>query len=264
MKLISWNVNGLRAAINKGFFDFYKTIDADAFCIQETKMQENQIDLELANLTQYQYWNSAEKKGYSGTAVFLKAQPINVYIGIPEKYKSNTAIQTLVESNEGRIITVEFEEFFLVNCYVPNSKRELERLDYRMVWEDAMREYLKALDQEKPVVYCGDLNVAHTEIDLKNPSSNHHNAGFTDEEREKMTSLLGEGFVDTFRYKYPDKVGEYTWWSYMFHAREKNAGWRIDYFIVSDRIKDKIIDAKIHQEVMGSDHCPIELDIDLK
>lgn len=253
MKLVSWNVNGIRAAVGKGFYDFFKDIDADIFSLQETKLQENQVDDELKKIREYQYWNYAEKKGYSGTACFCKEKPISVTygLGIDEHDK------------EGRIITVEYDKFYLVNCYTPNSKRELERLDYRMIWEDEIREYLKKLDLVKPVIYCGDLNVAHNEIDLKNPSSNHHNAGFTDQERGKMTELLSSGFTDTYRYKYPDETGKYTWWSYMFHAREKNAGWRIDYFIVSNRIADKIVDAKIHNEIMGSDHCPIELDIKL-
>lgn len=249
MKLISWNVNGLRAATGKGFYDFFKEIDADVFCIQETKMQEDQIDNNMKNLRKNQYWNSAVKKGYSGTATFSKVKPITVSYGFGD--------------DEGRIITTEFEKFYLVNCYTPNSKRELERLDFRMEWEDKMRAYLKDLDSKKPVIYCGDFNVAHKEIDLKNPSSNHHNAGFTDEERGKMTTLLDSGFIDTFRYKYPDQKDSYTWWSYMFNARKNNAGWRIDYFIVSDRIKDKIIDAKIHSDILGSDHCPVELEIDL-
>lgn len=251
MKLISWNVNGLRAAINKGFNDFFDSINADVFCIQETKLQPEQIKFEKEGYKQY--WNSAVKKGYSGTAVFTKIEPINVSYGI--------GIEE--HDQEGRVITLEFEKFYLVNCYTPNSKRELERLDYRQVWEDNFREYLVKLNNTKPVILCGDLNVAHKEIDLKNPSSNHHNAGFTDEEREKMTQLLNAGFVDSFRYKYPDKTGEYSWWSYMFHARENNAGWRIDYFIVSNKIKEKIIDAKIHQEVLGSDHCPVELEINI-
>lgn len=253
MKLVSWNVNGIRAAVGKGFYDFFKDIDADIFSLQETKLQENQVDDELKKIREYQYWNYAEKKGYSGTACFCKEKPISVTygLGIDEHDK------------EGRIITLEYDKFYLVNCYTPNSKRELERLDYRMIWEDEIREYLKKLDLVKPVIYCGDLNVAHNEIDLKNPSSNHHNAGFTDQERGKMTELLSTGFTDTYRYKYPDETGKYTWWSYMFHAREKNAGWRIDYFIVSNRIADKIVDAKIHNEIMGSDHCPIELDIKL-
>lgn len=253
MKLVSWNVNGIRAAVGKGFYDFFKDIDADIFSLQETKLQENQVDDELKKIREYQYWNYAEKKGYSGTACFCKEKPISVTygVGIDEHDK------------EGRIITLEYDKFYLVNCYTPNSKRELERLDYRMIWEDEIHEYLKKLDLVKPVIYCGDLNVAHNEIDLKNPSSNHHNAGFTDQERGKMTELLSSGFTDTYRYKYPDETGKYTWWSYMFHAREKNAGWRIDYFIVSNRIADKIVDAKIHNEIMGSDHCPIELDIKL-
>ena len=253
MKLVSWNVNGIRAAVGKGFYDFFKDIDADIFSLQETKLQENQVDDELKKIREYQYWNYAEKKGYSGTACFCKEKPISVTygLGIDEHDK------------EGRIITLEYDKFYLVNCYTPNSKRELERLDYRMIWEDEIREYLKKLDLVKPVIYCGDLNVAHNEIDLKNPSSNHHNAGFTDQERGKMTELLSSGFTDTYRYKYPDETGKYTWWSYMFHAREKNAGWRIDYFIVSNRIADKIVDAKIYNEIMGSDHCPIELDIKL-
>ena len=248
MKLISWNVNGIRAAANKGFYDFFKSQDADIFCIQETKLQENQIEDKMRNLRKYNYWNCAEKKGYSGTATFSKIKPVNIEYG---------------DDNEGRIITCEYDNFYMVNCYTPNSKRELERLSFRMEWEDKIRNYLKDLDKIKPVIYCGDLNVAHKEIDLKNPSTNHHNAGFTDEERNKMTSLLESGFIDTFRYKYPDKKDSYTWWSYMFSAREKNAGWRIDYFIVSDRIKDRIIDAKIHSKVLGSDHCPVELEIDL-
>ena len=253
MKLISWNVNGLRAVINKGFKNFYNDIKADIMCLQETKMQQDQISMDINDIfkDRYVYWNSAEKKGYSGTVVISKIKPINVTYGIGKDE----------HDKEGRIITLEFDSFYLVNCYTPNSKRELERLDYRMIWEDEIRAYLKELDKTKPVVYCGDLNVAHNEIDLKNPSSNHHNAGFTDEERSKMTALLNEGFIDTFRYKYPEKTGAYSWWSYMFHARENNAGWRIDYFIVSDSIKDKIEDAKILSEVMGSDHCPVELDL---
>ena len=251
MKLISWNVNGLRAVMNKGFDDFFKTTNADIICLQETKLQEGQIDFSPEEY--HSYWNYAEKKGYSGTVIFSKVEPIKVTrgIGIEEHDK------------EGRVITLEFDNFFMVNCYTPNSKRELERLDYRMVWEDAFREYLVALSKIKPVILCGDLNVAHQEIDLKNPKSNRHNAGFTDEEREKMTKLLNAGFTDTYRYKYPDKEGEYSWWSYMFHAREKNAGWRIDYFIVSDSIKEKIEDSKILTDVYGSDHCPVELDINL-
>lgn len=252
MKLISWNVNGLRAAINKGFMDFFKQIDADVFCIQETKMQEGQAELILEGY--YQYWNSAIKKGYSGTAIFTKIKPISVSYGIGiEKH-----------DQEGRIITLEFEEFYMVNCYTPNSKRELERLEYRMEWEDEIRKYLLTLNNKKPVIYCGDLNVAHEEIDLKNPKTNHHNAGFTDEERSKMTELLNSGFTDTFRYLYPEKENAYTWWSYMMKAREKNVGWRIDYFIVSNSIKEKIKEAKIHSEIMGSDHCPVELEIDVE
>ena len=255
MKLISWNVNGLRAVINKGFKDFFNNIDADVFCIQETKMQEEQIDNNINEIfKEYNtYWNSAEKKGYSGTAVFSKVKPLNVTygIGVPEHDK------------EGRIITLEFDKFYLVNCYTPNSKRELERLDYRMIWEDEIRKYLIQLNKIKPVVMCGDLNVAHEEIDLKNPKTNRKNAGFTDEERNKMTELLNAGFTDTFRYLYPDKTDCYSWWSYMFHAREKNAGWRIDYFIVSNSLKDKIQESYIFSDVMGSDHCPVGLDLKL-
>ena len=253
MKLISWNVNGLRAAITKGFEEFYKLIDADIFCIQETKMQENQLTQDINNLfkDRYVYWNSAEKKGYSGTAVISKIKPISVTYGIGKEE----------HDKEGRIITLEFEKFYLVNCYTPNSKRELERLEYRMLWEDEIRKYLSILSNKKSVVYCGDLNVAHNEIDLKNPSTNHKSAGFTDEERGKMTELLSAGFIDTFRYLYPEQKDIYSWWSYMFHAREKNVGWRIDYFIVSESFKDNILDAKIHTEVMGSDHCPVELDL---
>ena len=250
MKLISWNVNGLRACITKGFSLFFKSIDADIFCIQETKMQEEQAK-EIEYEGYYKYMNSAEKKGYSGTAIFTKIKPINVSygIGIEEHDK------------EGRVITIEFDKFFLVNCYTPNSKRELERLAYRQIWEDEFRNYLIKLDKVKPVILCGDLNVAHKEIDLKNPSTNHHNAGFTDEEREKMTKLLDSNFTDTFRYLYPDKKDAYSWWSYMLKSRERNIGWRIDYFIVSNSIRDEIKDAIIHSEVLGSDHCPIELDI---
>lgn len=253
MKLISWNVNGLRAVVTKGFKDFFDNIDADFFCIQETKMQTDQIDLTINSILDgyHQYWNSAEKKGYSGTAIFSKEEPISVTygLGIEEHDK------------EGRLITLEYDKFYLVNCYTPNSKRELERLGYRQIWEDEIRKYLKNLEKTKPVIYCGDLNVAHKEIDLKNPKTNHFSAGFTDEERNKMTELLDAGFVDTFRYLYPDKEEAYTWWSYMRQAREKNIGWRIDYFIVSNNIKDKIEDVKIHDNVLGSDHCPIELDI---
>ena len=255
MKLISWNVNGLRAAVNKGFDDFFKKENADIFCIQETKMQEDQLDENRKGIfKEYNsYWNSAEKKGYSGTAIFTKKKPMNVTygIGIEEHDK------------EGRVITLEFENFFMVNCYTPNAKRELERLDYRMVWEDEFRKYLLKLNESKPVVMCGDLNVAHEEIDLKNPKTNRRNAGFTDEERGKMTELLNAGFTDTFRYLYPDKPDMYTWWSYMFKAREKNAGWRIDYFLVSKSIENKIKESYIYSEIMGSDHCPVGLDLDI-
>ena len=255
MKLISWNVNGLRAVITKGFKEFFDTIDADIFCLQETKMQEDQIDDNIKNIFQnyYSYWNSAEKKGYSGTAIFSKKQPIGVTygIGIEEHDK------------EGRVITLEFENFYMVNCYTPNSKRELERLEYRQIWEDEFRKYLIKLNETKPVILCGDLNVAHKEIDLKNPKTNRRNAGFTDEERGKMTELLSAGFTDTFRYLYPDKTESYSWWSYMFKAREKNAGWRIDYFIVSKSIEEKIEESYIYSEVLGSDHCPVGLDINI-
>ena len=249
MKLISWNVNGIRACITKGFKDFFNKIDADIFCVQETKCQEGQVELEFEGYTSY--WNSAEKRGYSGTAIFTKKKPINVKygIGIEEHDK------------EGRVITLEFENFYMVDIYTPNSKRELERLEYRMVWENEIRNYLLNLNKTKPVIMCGDLNVAHKEIDLKNPKTNRRNAGFTDEEREKMTELLSAGFIDTFRYLYPDKENAYSWWSYMGRAREKNVGWRIDYFIVSKDIKDKIQEAAIHSEVYGSDHCPVELEI---
>ena len=250
MKLVSWNVNGIRAVLTKGFEDFFKNVNADIFCIQETKCQEGQVDLEFEG---YQsFWNSAEKKGYSGTAIFTKIKPLSVKfgIGIEEHDK------------EGRVITLEFKDFYMVNIYTPNSKRELERLDYRQIWEDEIRKYLLNLNKTKPVIMCGDLNVAHKEIDLKNPKTNTHNAGFTIEERNKMTELLNAGFTDTFRYLYPDKTDCYTWWSYMRKAREKNVGWRIDYFIVSDSIKDKIKEANIYQDIMGSDHCPIGLEID--
>ena len=251
MKLISWNVNGIRACVNKGFIDFFEKINADIFCIQETKCQPDQIELEFDGYKSF--WNSAEKKGYSGTAIYTKKEPISVKygIGIEEHDK------------EGRVITLEFDNFYMVDIYTPNSKRGLERLDYRQVWEDEIRKYLLKLNETKPVVMCGDLNVAHKEIDLKNPKTNRGNAGFTDEEREKMTELLDAGFIDTFRYLYPDKEEAYSWWSYMGRAREKNVGWRIDYFIVSKDINNKIKDAKIHPEIMGSDHCPIELDIDI-
>ena len=250
MKLISWNVNGIRACVNKGFTEFFDKIDADIFCIQETKCQLGQIEL---NFEGYKaYWNSAERKGYSGTAIFTKKEPMNVTygIGIEEHDK------------EGRVITLEFENFYMVNIYTPNAKRGLERLDYRQIWEDEIRNYLLKLNKTKPVIMCGDLNVAHEEIDLKNPKSNRGNAGFTDEEREKMTELLHAGFVDSFRFLYPDKTDSYSWWSYMGKAREKNVGWRIDYFIVSEDIKDKIKEAMIYPEVMGSDHCPVGLIIE--
>ena len=255
MKLISWNVNGLRAVINKGFKEFFKEVDADIFSIQETKMQEAQLYENILQIFEgyNAYWNSAEKKGYSGTAIFTKQKPLNVTYGIGKEE----------HDKEGRVITLEFEKFYMVNIYTPNSKRELERLDYRQIWEDEIREYLQRLKEDKPVVMCGDLNVAHNEIDLKNPKTNRKNAGFTDEERLKMTELLNAGFVDTFRYKYPEVEGKYSWWSYMFHAREKNAGWRIDYFIVSDNLKEKIEDAKILADIYGSDHCPVELDLNI-
>ena len=250
MKLISWNVNGIRACVNKGFIDFFNKIDADIFCIQETKCQKGQIELEFEGYESY--WNSAEKKGYSGTAIFTKIKPLTIKYGIGKEE----------HDKEGRVITLEFDKFYMVNIYTPNSKRELERLDYRMIWEDEIKKYLLHLNKIKPVIMCGDLNVAHKEIDLKNPKTNRHNAGFTDEERNKMTELLDAGFTDSFRYKYPDKENEYSWWSYMGKAREKNVGWRIDYFIVSNDIAKKIKDATIHQEVYGSDHCPVELIID--
>lgn len=250
LKLISWNVNGIRACLNKGFDEFFKSTDADIFCIQETKCRPEQVEwLEYEGYMSY--WNSAEKKGYSGTAVFTKIKPIAVTYGI--------GIEE--HDHEGRVITMEYEDFYLVNVYTPNSKRELERLDYRQVWEDAMREYLLKLDKKKPVIMCGDLNVAHNEIDLANPKTNTQNAGFTIEERTKMTELLDAGFTDSYRYLYPEKEGKYTWWSYMRKSREKNIGWRIDYFIVSDRIKDKIKEASIYDDVLGSDHCPIGLEI---
>lgn len=251
MKCISWNVNGIRACVKKGFLDFFKEADADIFCIQETKMQEGQLDLELDGYEQY--WNYAVKKGYSGTAVFTKERPLAVTYGM--------AIEE--HDQEGRVITLEYEDFYFVTVYTPNSQSELARLDYRMTWEDDFLAYLKGLEEKKPVVFCGDLNVAHKEIDLKNPKTNRKNAGFTDEERGKFTDLLAAGFTDTFRYLYPDVEGSYSWWSYRFSARAKNAGWRIDYFCVSDCLKDKIEDAKILTDVMGSDHCPIELDIAL-
>ncbi len=251
MRLISWNVNGLRACVGKGFLDFFDEIRADAVCLQETKMQPDQLTLELEGYQQY--WNSAVKKGYSGTAVFTKMEPVSVKNGmdIPE------------HDTEGRVITCEFEAFYLVTVYTPNAQSELARLDYRMTWDDVFREYLLELDAKKPVIVCGDMNVAHKEIDLKNPGPNRGSAGFTDEEREKFTKLLDAGFTDTFRYLHPDLVGAYSWWSYRFKARQNNAGWRIDYFLVSDRIKDKIVTASILPEVMGSDHCPVMLEIEL-
>ena len=246
-KLISWNVNGLRACIQKGFIEYFNEVNADVFCLQETKMQEGQVELELNGY--HQYWNSAVKKGYSGTAIFTREKPLSVTYGI--------GIEE--HDQEGRVITLEYPEYYLINVYTPNSKRELERLDYRMYWEDLFREYLKRLEENKPVIVCGDLNVAHKEIDLKNPKTNRRNAGFTDEERGKFTTLLESGFLDTFRYFYPDLEEAYSWWSYMFHAREKNAGWRIDYFLVSAKLKGNIEGASIHSEIMGSDHCPVEL-----
>ena len=250
MKFISWNVNGFRACLNKGFSEFFANEDADFFSIQESKMQPGQAEFETPN--HHQYWYSAEKKGYSGTAIFTKHEPISVRygLGIDE------------HDHEGRAITLEYENFYLLNVYTPNSQRELTRLDYRMTWEDALRNYMMELDKQKPVIYCGDLNVAHEEIDLKNPKTNHFSAGFTDEERGKFSELLSSGFSDTFRSLYPDKV-EYSWWSYMFQARQKNVGWRIDYFVVSNRILDKVKEAKIHTEIMGSDHCPVSIEIDI-
>ncbi|MBB2181338.1 exodeoxyribonuclease III [Lachnospiraceae bacterium MD1] len=247
MKLVSWNVNGLRACVGKGFEDFFRKVDADIFCIQETKLQPEQVEISFEGYQQY--FNSAVKKGYSGTAVFCKKEPLSIcYDLCMDRH-----------NDEGRVITLEYEDFYLVTVYTPNSQRELARLEYRMEWEEDFRAYVIKLDQKKPVIICGDLNVAHKEIDLKNPKTNTRNAGFTIEERDKMTKLLDNGFIDTFRYKYPDVTDAYTWWSYMFHAREKNAGWRIDYFLVSDRLKDRIEDSIIHTDVMGSDHCPVEL-----
>ncbi len=249
MKFVSWNVNGLRACISKGFEDFFKQVDADVFCIQETKMQREQSELFFPGYTQY--WNSAVKKGYSGTLVFTKKEPLSVTYGLGlEKH-----------NDEGRAITLEFEEFYLVTCYTPNAQRELARLDYRMEWEDDFRNYLIKLDEMKPVILCGDLNVAHNEIDIKNAKSNIGNAGFSYEERGKMTELLNSGFVDSFRYLYPEVTDAYTWWSYMFHARERNTGWRIDYFVVSEKLKENIKDSIIHKDTFGSDHCPVELDM---
>lgn len=249
MKLISWNVNGLRACVGKGFLDFFHAADADVFCLQETKLQPGQISLDLPGYEQY--WNSAVKKGYSGTAVFTRVAPLDVRCGIGSS----------LHDDEGRAITVEFQDFFLVTCYTPNAQRGLTRLDFRMAWEDELRAYLKGLEGRKPVVLCGDLNVAHREIDLKNPGPNRGNAGFTDEERGKMTQLLESGFVDTYRYFYPEQTGAYTWWSYLYHAREHNAGWRIDYFLASEALKDRLVDSRIHAQVMGSDHCPVELEL---
>jgi exodeoxyribonuclease-3 len=249
MKFVSWNVNGLRACVTKGFLDYFKEVDADIFALQETKLQEGQIDLQLEGY--HQYWNYAEKKGYSGTAIFTKKEPISVILGI--------GIEE--HDKEGRVITAEYEDFYFVTVYTPNSKEELARLDYRMLWEDEFKAYLKKLEENKPVILCGDLNVAHKEIDLKNPSTNRKNAGFTDEERGKFTDLLGSGFIDTFRYLYPDREGIYSWWSYRFNARENNSGWRIDYFLVSESLKGRIIDSQIHTEVLGSDHCPVLLEL---
>lgn len=249
MRLVSWNVNGLRACLGKGFLESCATLDADIYCLQETKMQPGQAQVDLPGYEQF--WNSAEKKGYSGTAVFTRIPPLRVSYGIGSG----------AHDSEGRTITLEFADFFLVNCYVPNAQRELARLSFRMEWEDELRAYLKGLEEKKPVIYCGDLNVAHQEIDLKNPKSNRGNAGFSDEERAKMTRLLSSGFVDSFRYLYPEKTGAYSWWSYMYHARENNAGWRIDYFLVSEAIRERIRDSVIHPEILGSDHCPVELDI---
>ena len=250
-KMISWNVNGLRACMGKGFMGFFTLADADVFCIQESKMQEGQLALDLPGY--YQYWNYAKKKGYSGTAVFAKEEPVSVSYGM--------GIEE--HDEEGRVIALEYPEYYVLTCYTPNSQRELTRLDYRMEWEDAFLSYLKKLEEKKPVIFCGDLNVAHKEIDLKNPTTNRNNAGFTDKEREKFTRLLDSGFVDTYRYFNPDKEGVYSWWSYMFKAREKNAGWRIDYFCVSEGLKGKLISADIHTEVIGSDNCPVEVCIDL-
>ncbi|MDO5548020.1 MAG: exodeoxyribonuclease III [Eubacteriales bacterium] len=251
MKLISWNVNGLRACVKKGFFDFFREADADIFCLQETKLQPEQAPTDWDGY--HDYWNSAEKKGYSGTALFSKQKPLKVTFGIGMEE----------HDHEGRVITAEYENFYMVTCYTPNSQSELARLPYRMTWEDDFRAYLLKLDEDKPVILCGDLNVAHEEIDLKNPKTNHKNAGFSDEERAKMTELLASGFTDSFRFLYPDATDIYSWWSYRFRARQNNAGWRIDYFIVSNRIADEIKDAKILTDVMGSDHCPVELDIDI-
>lgn len=252
MKLISWNVNGLRACLNKGFLDFFRRESPDFLCLQETKMVQGQAPLDLGE-GWLEFWNSAEKKGYSGTAVFTTHAPLNVAYGMDKD----------IHDHEGRLITLEYDQFYLVCCYTPNAQDGLKRLDYRMAWEDDLRDYLMSLDKTKPVIYCGDLNVAHEEIDLKNPKTNRKNAGFSDQEREKMTTLLSSGFTDSFRYLYPDVTGAYSWWSYRFHARQNNAGWRIDYFIVSDRLRDKIRRAEILSDVEGSDHCPVLLDIEL-
>lgn len=252
MKFVSWNVNGIRACTGKGFMDFFKDIDADFFSIQESKLQAGQLELDLPGYNQY--WNYAKKKGYSGTAIFTKHEPINVKYGMGIEQ----------HDEEGRLITLEMENFYFITVYVPNSQNELKRLSYRMEWEKDFRDYVSGLAEKKPVIICGDMNVAHNDIDIKNPASNHHNPGFTDEEREKMTELLAAGFTDSFRYLYPDKKDTYSWWSYRFNSRERNAGWRIDYFLVSDKIKDKIQDSKILSDIYGSDHCPVELDIDLK
>jgi exodeoxyribonuclease-3 len=251
MKLISWNVNGLRACMGKGFRDFFNEADADVFCLNETKLQEGQIDLDLTGY--HQYWNYAEKKGYSGVALFTKKEPLNVTYGIGAEE----------HDHEGRVITAEYDDFYLIAVYVPNSQRELTRLDYRMKWEEDFLKYILKLEKKKPVIYCGDLNVAHKEIDLKNPKTNHQNAGFTDEERACFSKVLESGYTDSFRFFYPDMTDIYSWWSYMFKSREKNAGWRIDYFVVSNKLEKKMQDAKIHTEIMGSDHCPVELDIDI-
>lgn len=251
MRFISWNVNGLRACMGKGFQEFFDRMDADFFCLQETKLQEGQIEMNLSD--RHQYWNYAEKKGYSGTAIFAKQEPLSVRYGV--------GVEQL--DTEGRMVTLEYPEFFLVTCYTPNAQRELARLDHRLVWDEAFRNYLVALDQQKPVIVCGDLNVAHQEIDLKNPKSNRGSAGFSDEERESFTKLLDAGFTDTFRYLNPEATGAYTWWSYMFKAREKNAGWRIDYFLVSNRLADKVKAAPIYSEILGSDHCPVGLELDI-
>ena len=247
MKFISWNVNGLRACVGKGFMDSFRALDADVFCLQETKLQEGQISLDLPGY--HQYWNYAEKKGYSGTAIFTRIEPLSVSYGIGVEE----------HDHEGRVITLEFEDYFFITVYTPNAQDGLARIDYRMAWEEAFLAYLKKLEERKPVIFCGDLNVAHEEIDLKNPKSNRGNAGFSDQEREKMTILLGSGFIDTFRYFYPDREGIYSWWSYRFHARENNAGWRIDYFIVSEALRERLRSVDIHNEIYGSDHSPVEL-----